>query len=218
MFNLVPGLYIFASSSLTEKIADWSIGVMEALGGPGAAFLIALENIFPPLPSEVILPLAGFTASQGNMNLVGVIIWTTIGSLAGALMLYYLGKWLGRDLIRHYARRLPLVKVSDIDKAERWFIKHENQAVLIGRMIPVVRSLISIPAGVEKMPMKLFIAYTLVGSLAWNTILILAGYLLGEQWHLVETYVGMLQYLVIGAILVFVVHFVITRINKKRRK
>lgn len=215
MFILNP-LILLASSSITQRIADWAVSVMEALGGPGAAFLIALENLFPPLPSEVILPLAGFTASQGNLSLVEAIAWTTFGSLVGALILYQLGKWLGRDNIRNIAKKLPLVKVSDIDKAEHWFTAHENQAVLIGRMIPVVRSLISIPAGVEKMSIKLFVIYTVIGSLIWNSILIVAGYLLGEQWTIVERYVGIFQYIVIAAIILYVAYFVITRLQKKR--
>lgn len=218
MFDHLPQLTTIVSSSVTERIAEWSIRVMETLGGPGAALLIALENIFPPLPSEVILPLAGFTASQGSLHLFAAIVWTTAGSLVGAITLYYLGFVLGRERIRHYANKLPLVKVSDVNKAERWFTKHENQAVLFGRMIPVVRSLISIPAGIEKMPMKLFVIYTTVGSLAWNTILISAGYLLGEQWHLVETYVGILQYVVIAAVLIFVTYFVVTRLKKRRAR
>lgn len=218
MFDFSRHITLFASTSITERITDWSVRIMELLGGPGAALLIALENIFPPLPSEIILPLAGFTASQGNMHFVSIIIWTTIGSLIGAVALYYIGAWLGRERIRHLAARLPLVKVTDINKAEHWFMKHENQAVFIGRMIPVVRSLISIPAGIEKMPMKLFILYTAAGSLLWNSALISAGYLLGEQWHIVEAYVGILQYIVIGAFAIFVAHFVITRLAKRRRK
>lgn len=216
MFDFLPQLTTIVSSSITQQIADWSVKVMEQLGGVGAAILIALENIFPPLPSEVILPLAGFTASQGNMNIIAAIIWTTIGSLVGAIVLYQLGAWLGRERIRHYANKLPLVKVKDIDKAESWFTKHENQAVFFGRMIPVVRSLISIPAGVERMPIKVFILYSTAGSLIWNTALISAGYLLGEQWHLVETYVGILQYIVIAAVLIFTAHFVFTRLKKRR--
>ena len=218
MFERLIIFTSFADSSITIKIVDWSIAIMEKLGGLGAALLIAAENIFPPLPSEVILPLAGFTSSQGNMNLLSAIIWTTLGSLMGALILYQLGKWLGRDNIRHYARKLPLVKVKDIDKAENWFTKHENQAVLFGRMIPVVRSLISIPAGVEKMPIKLFIIYTTIGSLIWNTILIVAGYLLGEQWHIVETYVGILQNLVIAIILILAAWFVYSRLSKHKKR
>lgn len=211
-------LSILADTSVTEQVADWSIKVMESLGGPGAALLIALENIFPPLPSEVILPLAGFTASQGNMSLIGAIIWTTLGSLVGALALYYIGAWAGRDRIRHYARKLPLVKVADIDKAENWFTRHENQAVFFGRMVPIVRSLISIPAGIERMPVGIFIAYTALGSLIWNSVLIIAGYLLGEQWHIVETYVSYFQYLVLAAIILFTGYFIYSRLQKRKLK
>lgn len=218
MFEFLPHLRLLADSSLTGRIAEWSVRVMETLGGPGAAFLIALENVFPPLPSEVILPLAGFTASQGNMHLLSAIVWTTLGSLVGAVILYKLGAWLGRDRVRHYARKLPLIKVKDVDKAEKWFTKHENQAVFFGRMIPVVRSLISIPAGLEKMPMKLFIVYTTAGSAIWNTALISAGYLLGEQWHLVETYVDILKYIVLAIALIFAVRFVLNRIKRKRSR
>lgn len=209
---------LFASSSITQHIADWSVRIMEQMGGPGAAALIALENIFPPLPSEVILPLAGFTSSQGNMHLIGAITWTTIGSVLGAIILYQLGAWLGRERIRHYARKLPLIKVKDIDKAEHWFTKHENQAVFFGRMIPVVRSLISIPAGVEKMPIRLFVIYTTVGSMIWNSALIIAGYTLGEQWHLVETYVGVFQYIVIAVAAGAVGYFIYSRLNKRRQR
>lgn len=208
----------FASSSLTQRIADWSIKIMEQLGGPGAAALIALENIFPPLPSEIILPLAGFTASQGDLSLAGAILWTTLGSLLGAIILYQLGAWLGRERIRYYAKKLPLVKVKDIDKAEHWFTKHENQAVFFGRMIPVVRSLISIPAGIEKMPIKLFVIYTTIGSAIWNSVLITAGFILGEQWHLVETYVNILQYVVVLVFLVAAARFVYVRLYKRRQR
>jgi membrane protein DedA with SNARE-associated domain len=217
MHNLTPLLSGFASGSLTQRIADWSIAVMEKLGGFGAALLIALENVFPPLPSEVILPLAGFTASQGNLSFVGAILWTTAGSLVGALILYQLGKWLGREKIRHYAANLPLVKIKDIDTAERWFTKYETRVVLFGRMIPIVRSLISIPAGVEKMPLNIFILYTTIGSFIWNTTLISAGYLLGEQWDLVEKYVGIFQKLVIIAIVISAAYFVAVRLKKRRK-
>lgn len=218
-FDEMYPFIIFASGgSITERIADWAVRVMETLSGPGAALLIALENIFPPLPSEIILPLAGFTASQGNMNLVAAILWTTAGSMTGAVVLYYLGSWLGRDRVRKFARQLPLVKVSDVNKAENWFIKHETRAVFFGRMIPVVRSLISIPAGIERMSMKLFIIYTLAGSLIWNTTLVVAGYTLGENWHLVETYVDIFKYVVLAGFAIFAARFIISRIMRRRRR
>jgi len=208
----------FADSSITERIASWSVSIMEKLGEPGAGLLVALENLFPPLPSEIILPLAGFTASQGNLNFFGAIIWTTLGSLAGATVLYYLGAWLGRDRIRKLAKKLPMVKVSEIDKTETWFREHENQTVFWARMVPIVRSLISIPAGIEKMPMREFLLYTAAGSLIWNTALISAGYLLGEQWHLVERYVGIFQYIIVFAITVLVGIFIFKRLPKLGKK
>jgi membrane protein DedA with SNARE-associated domain len=207
-----------SDNSFTGRIADWAVTVMESLGGPGAGLLIALENLFPPIPSEVILPLAGFTASQGSFSFLGAVVWTTAGSLTGALILYYLGLWLGRDRIRSLAKKLPLVKLSDIDKTEAWFRSHENQTVFWARLVPVVRSLISIPAGIERMPIRSFVLYTMLGSLLWNTILISAGYLLGEQWHLVETYVGVLQYIVLIAIGTALGIFIYRRVHKRRSK
>ena len=137
-----------ASISFTEAISEWAIKIMDALGGPGAGLLIALENLFPPLPSEVILPLAGFSAGQGHLSIMSAIIWTTIGSVTGALLLYWLGAWLGRDRMYALVRRVPLLRVTDVQMAERVFVKYQDRAVLFGRLIPDVRSLISIPAGI----------------------------------------------------------------------
>ncbi|HEY8471504.1 MAG TPA: DedA family protein [Natronosporangium sp.] len=179
-------------------IAGWPVDLMETLGGPGAGLAIALENLFPPLPSEVILPLAGFTASQGELSLAGAIGWTTAGSVVGALALYLLGAWFGRDRVRALAARTPLVKLSDVERAEAWFGRHGGKAVLIGRFVPVVRSLISIPAGVERMPVWKFVGLTGLGSLLWNSLFILAGYQLGEHWFRVEAYVSAYQGVMIG--------------------
>jgi membrane protein DedA with SNARE-associated domain len=126
-------------------IAGWAVGLMETLGGPGAGLAIALENLFPPLPSEVILPLAGFAASRGELSLAGALFWTTVGSVVGALLLYALGGWFGRDRVRAVAARLPLVKLSDIDRTEAWFARHGAKAVFFGRMIPIFRSVIPLP-------------------------------------------------------------------------
>jgi membrane protein DedA with SNARE-associated domain len=132
---------------LVEFVTD----LVERLGGPGAGAAVALENLFPPIPSEVILPLAGFAASQGKMNLFAAIAWTTLGSGAGAVALFYVGVMLGRDRVRAIAARLPLMKLADIDRTEAWFARHGAKAVFFGRMIPIFRSLISIPAGIERM-------------------------------------------------------------------
>ncbi|WP_327636997.1 DedA family protein [Kribbella sp. NBC_00482] len=200
----------------TGGVAGWAIDLMERLGAAGAGLAVALENLFPPLPSEVILPLAGFAAARGDLGLVAAIAFTTLGSVVGALMLYGVGAVLGRDRTRALAEKLPLVKLRDVDKAEDWFGRHGAKAVLIGRLVPVVRSLISVPAGVERMPIVLFLSLTAVGSLVWNSLLILAGYQLGEQWHLVESSVGVFQKLVIAAAVGAVGWFVVAKIRARR--
>ncbi|MDG4809707.1 DedA family protein [Micromonospora sp. WMMD1120] len=191
--------------------------LVERLGGPGAGLAVALENLFPPIPSEVILPLAGFVAAQGRMSLVGAIFWTTLGSVLGALALYLIGASLGRDRMRAIAARLPLVKLSDVDRTEAWFLRHGVKAVFFGRMIPIFRSLISVPAGVERMPVSTFLIYTTLGSLIWNSTFVLAGYLLGDNWHLVEGYVGTLQKVVIVVCVAAAVWFVGSRLLRARR-
>ncbi|MBL6276407.1 DedA family protein [Micromonospora fiedleri] len=191
--------------------------LVERLGGPGAGLAVALENLFPPIPSEVILPLAGFVAAQGRMSVIGAIFWTTLGSLLGALALYWIGATLGRERVRAIAAKLPLVKLSDIDRTEEWFLRHGVKAVFFGRMIPIFRSMISIPAGVERMPLLTFAVYTTLGSLIWNTTFVLAGYLLGDNWHLVESYAGILQNLVIVACVLALIWFVVTRLRRSRR-
>lgn len=197
-------------------VAGWAVDIMERLGGPGAGLVIALENLFPPLPSEIILPLAGFTASQGNFSVAGAIFWTTMGSVVGALALYTLGAVFGRDRFRTVWGTLPLVNMDDLDRTEAWFDRHGKKAIFFGRMIPIFRSLISIPAGIERMPLLLFALLTTAGSLIWNTIFVLAGYQLGENWHLVENYAGVFQKIVIAAVLLFAVWFVVTRVRSRR--
>jgi membrane protein DedA with SNARE-associated domain len=198
-----------------DGIVGWVVELMETLGAPGVGLAIALENVFPPLPSEVFLPLAGFAASRGELSLVAAIVWTTLGSVVGALALYGLGAALGRDRLRAIADRMPLVDVGDIDKAEAWFARHGAKAVFFGRMVPLVRSMISVPAGVERMSVPLFLALTAAGSLIWNSIFVVSGYLLGENWHIVESYAGVLSKVVLAAVALAVVVFVILRIRRR---
>ncbi|SDG47525.1 membrane protein DedA, SNARE-associated domain [Sinosporangium album] len=198
-------------------MTDWLIELMEIFGAPGAGLAITLENLFPPLPSEVILPLAGFASSRGELNLLNVLAWTTAGSVVGALALYWVGALLGRERTLALAARIPLLKVSDIAKTEAWFLKHGRKTVFFGRMIPVFRSLISIPAGVERMPLGVFTLLTTVGSLIWNTIFVLAGYALGENWSVVETYVGVGSNVVIGLVLLAILVFVGIRLAERRK-
>ncbi|WP_447006016.1 DedA family protein [Saccharothrix isguenensis] len=197
-------------------VVSWVIDLMETLGAPGAGIAIALENLFPPLPSELFLPLAGFTASQGKMSLVAAILWTTVGSVAGALTLYYLGALLGRDRMRAIARRMPLMKLSDVDRTEEWFARHGKATVFFGRMVPIFRSLISIPAGVERMALPAFVLLTAAGSLIWNSALIVAGYVLGENYHVVDQYMGVVGKVVLGLVLLAVVFFIASRVSQRR--
>nr|CAA9309196.1 MAG: FIG00816757: hypothetical protein [uncultured Nocardioidaceae bacterium] len=198
-------------------VAGWAVELMERLGGPGAGLAIALENLFPPLPSEIVLPLAGFTASQGDFTLAEALLWTTLGSLVGAVTLYWLGALFGRRRMRAFATRMPLVKVEDVDRAEDWFARHGHAAVFFGRMVPIFRSFISIPAGIERMPFVTFVLLTTAGSAIWNTVFVMAGYLLGEQWHRVEPYAGTFQLVVIAAVVLAVGYFVVSRVVRARR-
>ncbi|MFI6832970.1 DedA family protein [Kribbella sp. NPDC050241] len=214
--NQVMMTALQATQEPTGGVAGWAIDLMERLGAPGAGLAVALESLFPPLPSEVILPLAGFAASRGDLGLVSAIVFTTLGSIVGALALYGVGAGLGRDRTRAVARKLPLMKIEDVDKAETWFTRHGSKAVLIGRLVPVVRSLISVPAGVERMPVALFLVLTALGSLIWNSLLIVAGYQLGERWQVVESSVGVFQWVVIAAAVVAVVWFVVAKLRGRR--
>ncbi|WP_432906792.1 DedA family protein [Micromonospora matsumotoense] len=213
---LSPRMAVSAAEPSSEGPVGFVTGLVERLGGPGAGLAVALENLFPPIPSEVILPLAGFAAAQGRISLVGAILWTTLGSVVGAWVLYGIGAALGRDRMRAIAARLPLVKLSDVDRTEAWFLKHGVKAVFFGRMIPIFRSLISIPAGVERMPILTFLLYTTLGSLIWNTTFVLAGFLLGDNWHVVEEYVGSFQKVVIVVCVAAAGWFVVNRVRRAR--
>ncbi|MET7873700.1 DedA family protein [Streptomyces cyaneofuscatus] len=197
-------------------IAGWATGLVETFGGPGAGLAIALENLFPPLPSEIILPLTGFAASQGVLSLASALFWTTLGSVVGALALYGLGAVFGRERMHALWGKLPLVKPSDLVRTEEWFARHGTKAVLLGRMVPVFRSLISVPAGVERMPLPVFIGLTTAGSLVWNTVLVLAGYWLGDSWDVVGTYVGLVSKVVLGLAVLAVTWWVVKRVRDRK--
>ncbi|TDK27633.1 DedA family protein [Arthrobacter crusticola] len=214
---LQQGLTTASDGSALGGVAEWAVNVMETIGAPGAGLAIALENLFPPLPSEVILPLAGFTASRGNFTLFEAIFWTTLGSVVGAYALYALGAALGRRRMRAIVARVPLVDLEDVDRVEAWFARYGYRAVFFGRMIPLFRSLISIPAGIERMPQGKFLLLTAAGSLIWNVIFVLAGFYLGESWHLVERYADTFQKIVIAAVVLGAAYFIISRILKRRR-
>ncbi|MFI8945575.1 DedA family protein [Streptomyces sp. NPDC053750] len=182
-------------------IAGWAADLVDAMGAPGAGLAVALENLFPPLPSEIILPLTGFAAGQGVISLFAALFWTTLGSVVGATALYWIGALFGRERMYAIWARLPLVKTADLERTEEWFAKHGTKAVLLGRMVPIFRSLISVPAGLERMPLPTFVTLTALGSLMWNVVLVMSGYWLGDRWETVGDYVGVIS----KAVLVLVV-------------
>ena len=211
MSDLIPGL---------SGIASWVTDVVESLGYIGLLLMIALENVFPPIPSELVLPLAGFLTGQGDMWFPGAVLAATAGSILGALILYYIGYYFGENRIRALVRkfgRWVMVSEGDIDKANDWFDRHDRKAVLFGRMFPVVRSLISIPAGIRQMPMTRFLIYTTIGSAVWNTTLIGIGWILGDNWEAVEEYVGYFQYVVILAVLAGIAWFVYKKVQQRNQ-
>lgn len=197
-------------------LAGWAADTMTNVGGPGVGAIVALENLFPPIPSEVVLPLAGFLAAQGRLSVVAVIIWATAGSVAGALVLYALGAVIGRQRLLRMADRLPLISIDDVQRAERWFARRGGQAVLIGRFIPVVRSLVSIPAGVERMPLPKFTLYTTMGSALWNSLFVLLGYALGSRWQQIGAYSNYINNAAVGLIGLALVVIVVRRLRTDR--
>jgi membrane protein DedA with SNARE-associated domain len=170
-------------------VTGWIADLIDAFGALGVAFLMALENLFPPIPSELILPFAGFLVGRGELGFLPVLVASTAGSLFGALVLYALGRWGGRKLILRYGRFLR-VKEADLDRAEGWFDKYDEWVVLFGRMVPGVRSVVSIPAGMLGTPFVRFVLLTTAGSAAWNTLLLGAGWYLGDNWQQIADIVG----------------------------
>ena len=202
-----------------QAIIDWLVNLMEVIGAPGVGLAILAENLFPPIPSEVVLPLAGFTVAQGSLNFVSVCVWSLIGSVAGAYLLYGLGAWLGAQRLRAIAEWMWLVKGSDVDQALAWFDKYGKVSVFFGRLIPGVRSLISIPAGLDRMNLVTFGLWTTLGSAIWNAILIYLGFVLGDNWHIVGKYVDTYSnviYAILGLLILFVLGYFIRRAMKER--
>ena len=182
----------------------WVRDLIEAFGAPGVALLMALENLFPPIPSELILPFAGFLVGRGELGFLTALIASTAGSLSGALILYALGRWEGRNLILRYGRYLR-VKEADLDRAEGWFDKYDEWVVLFGRMVPGVRSVVSIPAGMLGTPFLRFVLLTTAGSAAWNALLLGAGWYLGDNWQQIAGVLGSISNFVLVLVAVALV-------------
>lgn len=198
--------------------SDRLLQVVEGIGEVGVGMLVALENLFPPIPSEVILPFAGFQAERGELNLVLAWVAATIGALVGALVLYGVGAWVGTERLHELAGKRWFVMLSqkDYERGERIFERHGTKFVLFGRCIPLVRSVVSVPAGVARMPLAQFCAYTAVGSAVWNAIFIGAGYQLGQNYERVEGWVRPIAYAVLLGFVLWVVWLTTRKIRRLR--
>ena len=197
------------------------IEIMNNFGYLGVFLLIAIENVFPPIPSEVILLFGGFMTTFSDMNIVGVIIASTLGSVLGAIILYYIGKILNKDRLKKIITSKPgkilRLKPEDIDKADEWFDTKGNKTVFFCRFVPIIRSLISIPAGMSEMPMKKFLLYTAAGSLIWNAALTIAGSIVGENWTSIVDIMDQYSHIIlILLIILFIIAVII--FYKKRKK
>jgi membrane protein DedA with SNARE-associated domain len=188
-----------ANSEELGGLAGWVVDVIERIGAPGVGALIALENVFPPIPSEIILPFAGFSSAQGDVNAVAAWIAATIGAVVGAWILYGVGAAIGYDRVHELAgkRWFVLFGQKDLERGERFFDQHGGKVIFFGRFIPLVRSIVSVPAGIERMPIARFTALTALGSSIWNVLFIWAGYELGDRWERVEGWIQPISYAVV---------------------
>ncbi|MEJ5927616.1 DedA family protein [Corynebacterium sp. H128] len=193
---------------------------MATLGAPGVGIAILLENLFPPIPSEVVLPLAGFTAAQGKMNVYLAFVFATIGSVVGAYILYGVGAAIGAERLRKIADWMWLTTREDVDKSLEWFDKYGPWSIFFGRLIPGIRSLISIPAGIDRMNLFMFGLYTTIGSAIWNAILVALGFWLGDRYTVVADVIdkySSVVYAIVAVVLVWLLVHLIRRDLKSKR-
>jgi membrane protein DedA with SNARE-associated domain len=186
---------------------DWITGVIARLGYLGVAMLTFLENIFPPIPSEVVIPLAGFVAAQGGLRIGVVIAMGTLGSLAGGTVWYALGRRIGEKRVRAWVDRHGkwlTLSATDVDRAQLWFGRHGNTAVLLGRLMPGVRTFVSLPAGFSAMPIGPFLLYSALGTVMWTAVLAYAGVLLQAKFTVVGDYLNLITNIFLGVLAVMV--------------
>ena len=192
---------------------EWVTEFVKESGYLGVAFLMLLENIFPPIPSELIMPMAGFSAADGELSLPLVIVAGSIGSVAGALIWYYVGRWIGLGHLKSFAGRhgrFLTVTPAEIDRAAEWFGKYCGRSVFFGRLVPAVRTLISVPAGVAGMALPKFLVYSTAGTVIWTAFLAIAGYMLKDQYDKVSSWLNPVSNAVLGVLVVYYIYRVIT--------
>lgn len=204
---------------MTEIFTDITGWYMENMNYFSITVLMAIESSFIPFPSEIIVPPAAYKAAQGELNLFLVIFFATLGAMIGALFNYFLALWIGRAAVYSFAKtrlaRMLLIETKSIEKAENYFVKNGNISTLIGRLIPAIRQLISIPAGLARMPLKYFLLYTFLGAAAWNIVLALLGYFAPRD--LVELYYKELSYAMIGLGVLFLFYLIYRGFLQKKK-
>ncbi|UXU84282.1 DedA family protein [Mammaliicoccus sciuri] len=198
---------------------SWITSVMEQFGYFGIALLILLENVFPPIPSEVILTFGGFMTTKSDLTVLGVVVASTVGSVGGAVILYWIGRILNVErierIIEKWGKYLRLTK-EDVRKADAWFDKYGPWTVFFCRFIPLIRSLISVPAGMSGMNQWLFLVLTTIGTLIWNLVLVLVGAKVGDNWHQIVNYMDVYSHFMYAVIAIGIIVFVIWFIRKKK--
>lgn len=199
-------------------LEGWVLSIMEKLGYLGIAFLMFLDNIFPPIPSEIIMPSAGYTAAKGELTLIGVIIAGSIGSLLAAALLYWIGRKIPQHhlftLVERYGKYLR-ISVADLEKSLAWFEKYGHRIVFFGRMIPAVRSLISIPAGMSKMPFGKFMIYSTFGTVIWTTFLAFLGYHFSENQALMSLIMQRVSYIILAVVILYIIWKMAKKLGQK---
>lgn len=204
---------------LIGRLGETIQNIIETLGYIGIILVMAAENIFPPIPSELVMPLAGFMAREGTFNIWGVVLAGMLGSVIGALALYYFGAWANETVIRRFLRRwgrYALISERDLDVSLSYFSRYGEVVIFFGRLIPLVRSLISIPAGMERMPLPKFLFFTVLGTTLWSGFLAGMGWVLQANWELVLAYIDQYQRVVLGLIALAVVIFLYFRLVAPR--
>jgi membrane protein DedA with SNARE-associated domain len=204
-----------AASSDSGGLTGFLLDLVQSLGPVGVGLAILAETVVPPIPSEAVLGLAGVLIRRGDMQVVPVVLFATLGSLVGAIFFYWVGRLLGPRRSHAFLDRLPLVETEDVDKTFGWFERHGRSAVFFGRMVPIVRSFVSVPAGVVRMPFGQFLLYTAAGSLIWNGVLIGLGVALGD---IVNEYLGLIDYVLYAAIVAAVGWFVWRKLSGRARR
>ena len=208
-----------AAAEQTEDLgglAGWVVDVVDSVGEVGVGSLIFLESVVPPIPSEIVLPFAGFSSSQGDLNIVLAWVAATVGAVAGALLLYGVGALVGYERLVELSEKrwFVLFGEKDLERGERFFERHGGAIVFFGRCIPLVRSIVSVPAGVARMPLVRFTLLTAIGSGIWNAVFIGTGRALGDRWERVEGWVAPAAYAVVAVLLVALVVLVIRRLRR----